>query len=184
MVDPLDGTKEFIKRNGEFTVNIALIHQGEVVLGVVYLPVSQTAYFAVKNCGAFKQVEQETSLLNGGVPLAQDLDELLHADWHGKSLKIVASRSHLNTETQEFIDQLINNHAEVEIVSKGSSLKFCMIAEHEADIYPRYAPTMEWDTAAAHIIATESGKKVIDTTTNQAPRYNKESLRNNEFVVF
>ncbi len=184
MVDPLDGTKEFIKKNGEFTVNIALIHGGEVLLGVVFLPVNQIAYYAVKNGGAFKKVQDEIRLLNGGMPLAQDIDELMHSDWHGKSLKIVASRSHLNTETQEFIDQLVENHAEVEMVSKGSSLKFCMIAEQEADIYPRFAPTMEWDTAAAHIIAEESGKKVIDTTTNQAPRYNKESLRNNEFVVF
>ncbi|MFY0605779.1 MAG: 3'(2'),5'-bisphosphate nucleotidase CysQ [Cyclobacteriaceae bacterium] len=164
MVDPLDGTKEFIKRNGEFTVNIALIHQGQVVLGVVQAPVLGKMYWATKEKGAFR--DGECIQVN-----------TFHKKDEG--LKVVASRSHLNVETQDFLDDLNNP----EVVSKGSSLKLLMVAEGAADLYPRYAPTMEWDTAAAQIIVEEAGGNVSIKDTDQDVPYNKENLLNPWFLV-
>ncbi len=172
MVDPLDGTKEFIKKNGEFTVNIALIHKNESVLGVVYVPVKDTLYYAIKGQGAFK-------ISNGGSP------EKIHAKAAkaGEIVRIFASRSHLNADTQAFIDQCKEKFADVELVAAGSSLKFCLLAEGIAHIYPRFAPTMEWDTAAAHIVATESGASVTIPENGEALNYNKENLLNPYFLV-
>lgn len=164
MIDPLDGTKEFIKKNGEFTVNIALIHQNAPVLGVVFTPVLNDLFWAVKGEGAFKNGKKisvnEFSLSTPG-------------------LKVVASRSHLNEETEQYLAAL----SEPEIVSKGSSLKLLMVADGEADLYPRYAPTMEWDTAAAQIIVEEAGGLVTIKDENTAVRYNKENLLNPHFLV-
>jgi 3'(2'), 5'-bisphosphate nucleotidase len=164
MIDPLDGTKEFIKRNGEFTVNIALIHQGSPVLGVVTVPVQGTLYYAIQGKGSYKD---DQPIHVSGRSLAES------------GLRVVASRSHLSPETEEFINQFENP----EIVSKGSSLKLLMVAEGEADLYPRYAPTMEWDTAAAQVIAEEAGGKVLQKDTTQAVVYNKENLLNPWFLV-
>lgn len=168
MVDPLDGTKEFIKKNGEFTVNIALIHQGRPVLGIVYPPVLGEMYWAIDGQGSFKEMDGEVSKLSTS-------QKKLSA----KELKVVASRSHMSPETQDFVDQL----TEPKIVSKGSSLKFLLVASGEADVYPRFGPTMEWDTAAAHIIVTEAGGSVTleDRETNLS--YNKENLLNPFFIV-
>ena len=164
LIDPLDGTKEFIKRNGEFTVNIALVHGDKVVLGVVFTPVLNEMFYAVQGEGAFKDGKQiKVSTFS--------MDQ--------SSLRVVASRSHLNDETQHFLNALI----QPEIVSKGSSLKLLMIAEGKADLYPRYAPTMEWDTAAAQIIVEEAGGKVLQKDTNQPVVYNKENLLNPYFLV-
>lgn len=164
MIDPLDGTKEFIKKNGEFTVNIALIHKNQPILGVVMTPVLGEIFHAIKAEGAYKNGEKISvnsfSLKDSG-------------------LKVVASRSHLNDDTQAFLDQLRNP----EIVSKGSSLKLLMVAEGQADLYPRYAPTMEWDTAAAQIIVEEAGGKVLQKGKNDAVEYNKEDLLNPYFLV-
>ncbi len=165
-IDPIDGTKEFIKKNGEFTVNIALIHKNTPVLGVVYAPAIDALYSAKKGEGSF---------LNGQkLPLKEN---------HSKKEKlyVVASKSHLSPETQEFIDNL--DAKEIEQVSKGSSLKLCMVAEGSADIYPRLAPTMEWDTAAADAIVRESGKMTYQFETNSPLVYNKENLLNPWFVV-
>ena len=165
-IDPIDGTKEFIKKNGEFTVNIALIHKDTPVLGVVYAPAIDALYSAKKGEGAF---------LNGQkLPLKENADKK-------EKLFVVASKSHLSAETQEFIDNL--DAKEIEQVSKGSSLKLCMVAEGSADIYPRLAPTMEWDTAAADAIARESGKMTYQFETNTPLVYNKENLLNPWFVV-
>ncbi len=164
MIDPLDGTKEFIKKNGEFTVNIALIHKGSVVLGVVYTPVLKALFHAIKGEGAFKN-DQPIKVNRFGLK--------------DKGLKIVASRSHLNDETQQFLDQF----NEPDIVSKGSSLKLLMIAEGLADLYPRYAPTMEWDTAAAQIVVEEAGGKVLIKDSEDPVSYNKENLLNPYFLV-
>jgi len=165
-IDPIDGTKEFIKKNGEFTINIALIHKDTPVLGVVYAPVLEDMYIAKKGFGAYKN--------NKKLPL--------HVNNNPKEkMSVVASKSHLSFETQEFIDNL--DTKEVEQVSKGSSLKLCMVAEGSADIYPRLAPTMEWDTAASHAIVLESGKEVIQFKNDQAIIYNKENLLNPWFVV-
>jgi len=169
LVDPLDGTKEFIKRNGEFTVNIALIHQQQIVLGVVYASDRDEMYWAVKDEGAFQVIDGENVRLS-----AQDFT------MKDEGLKIVCSRSHLNEGTQAFVDQLVNP----ELVATGSSLKFLIIAAGKAHVYPRLAPTMEWDTGAAQIILEEAGGSVIDHNTKSTLLYNKENLLNPHFVAY
>lgn len=166
MVDPLDGTKEFVKRNGEFTVNIALIYQGRPILGVVFAPVLGEVYYAQKDKGAY----------------------LLKEDTHHKlpmmkseGYRVVASKSHLNEETKSFIETL--GKERVELTSIGSSLKFCLVAKGEADIYPRVAPTMEWDTAAADIVVVEAGGSVVEFYSRETLQYNKENLLNPYFIA-
>jgi len=167
LVDPLDGTKEFIKRNGEFTVNIALIENGIPVMGVVYAPVLETCYHAARGTGAFVQ---------RGNSAARKIRVTPHVP--GKTIKVVASRSHSDARTAALLEQ-IGDH---ETISMGSSLKFCLVAEGEAHFYPRLGPTMEWDTAAAHAVVNEAGGIVCDAA-GQALRYNKEDLHNPEFFV-
>ena len=166
LVDPLDGTKEFIKRNGEFTVNIALVSQHEVVMGVVYCPVSMELYYGIRNPGSWVEKHGHKSQLAVNTFSMQD-------PW----LRVVCSRSHLNEETQAYIDQLI----QPEKVSRGSSLKFLILAEGNADLYPRLAPTMEWDTAAAQIILEEAGGKVVRADNGEILRYNKKNMLNPKF---
>ncbi|MEN0046620.1 MAG: 3'(2'),5'-bisphosphate nucleotidase CysQ [Bacteroidota bacterium] len=169
LVDPLDGTKEFIKRNGEFTVNIALIHNNQIVLGVVYTPVSDDLYWAVKGEGAYLVKEDETTKLNANSFKMTD-----------EGLGVVCSRSHLNEATQAFVDALENPAR----VPKGSSLKFLILAQGGAHLYPRLAPTMEWDTGAAQIVLEEAGGKVIAQDTNAPLQYNKENLLNPYFIAY
>ena len=165
-IDPIDGTKEFIKKNDEFTVNIALIHNNTPVLGVVYAPAIHEMYSAKKGEGAF---------LNGQkLPLRTNENM-------AQKLYVVASKSHLSQETQAFIDAL--DTKEIEQVSRGSSLKLCMVASGEADIYPRLAPTMEWDTAAADAIVRETGKMTYQFQKYKPMVYNKENLLNPWFIV-
>ena len=168
LVDPLDGTKEFIKKNDEFTVNIALIHKNEPVLGVVYAPALDFCYWAKKSEGAFKDGKT--------LPLKK-LNQR-------KTYKIVVSRSHMSDETKIFIDK-IDTQKEKELISIGSSLKICLVAEGEADIYPRFGSTMEWDIGAAHAIIKESGKTLeqINNMKYEALFYNKENLLNPWFVA-
>jgi len=165
-IDPIDGTKEFIKKNGEFTVNIALIHKNSPVLGVVYAPALDDMYSSKQGEGAYKN--------NQKLPLQINTTPK-------EKLFVVASKSHLSKETQEFIDNL--DTKKITQVSKGSSLKLCMVAEGIADIYPRLAPTMEWDTAAADAIVRESGKMTYQFESNEPMIYNKENLLNPWFVV-
>jgi len=167
MIDPLDGTKEFIKKNGEFTINIALIYKNEPVFGVVYAPVLDWMYFN-DNKNAYK-IENDKLIK---LPLKKDNNKFI----------IVASRSHLNEETKKFIDS-IKTDKEKEFISIGSSLKLCLVAEGKADIYPRLAPTMEWDTAAADAIVRKAGKKVYQFENNLSLKYNKENLLNPYFIV-
>lgn len=169
LVDPLDGTKEFIKRNGEFTVNIALVHRQEPVFGVVYAPVLEEMYWAVKGQGAWMQKGEEKQQLSA-LPFTMS----------DPGLKVVCSRSHLNEGTQAFIDAL----ADPEKVSRGSSLKFLLMAKGDAHVYPRLGPTMEWDTGAAQIVLEEAGGKVIDEETKAPLRYNKENLLNPYFIAY
>lgn len=182
IVDPLDGTKEFIKKNGEFTVNIALTENGVPTLGVVLVPVIGKLYFAEKGLGSY-------SLTLGGSPDTLDYQELKENAQELSSAKtpekftIVASRSHLSTETEAFINQCKEKYGEVETVSKGSSIKLCLVAEGKANVYPRIAPTMEWDTAAAHAVAKYAGCEVIDFETREELKYNKENLLNPYFIV-
>jgi len=168
LIDPLDGTKEFIKKNDEFTVNIALIHKDTPVLGVVYAPALGICYWAKQGEGAFKDGQR--------LPLKTESQR--------ETYKIVASRSHMSDETQAFIDD-IDTDKEKELISIGSSLKICLVAEGEADIYPRLDPTMEWDTGAAHAIVNESGGFIEKYTHTQRLKhaYNKFSLLNNYFIV-
>ena len=182
LVDPLDGTKEFIKRNGEFTVNIALVKQGKAIFGVVYAPVIKELYVGIPGRGAFKcRVEKN---------FAQALDYLLQfseslplEETGEEGFRVVASRSHYNEETRKFVESLDSGGREISLVSKGSSLKLCLVAAGEADIYPRLGPTMEWDTAAAHAVVKASGKNVYRTDTGEELSYNKQNLLNPYFVV-
>lgn len=168
LIDPLDGTREFVKRNGEFTVNIALIENGEAISGVVYVPVSDTLYFGSRNNGAFKQKGRQT-------PVAIKVNSE-----HSTPVQVAGSRSHAGDSLRKFLDKL-GAH---EIVSMGSSLKLCLVAEGRADIYPRLGPTSEWDTAAAQAVVEAAGGRV--TGLDMLPlRYNsKESLLNPHFLVF
>jgi 3'(2'), 5'-bisphosphate nucleotidase len=182
IVDPLDGTKEFIKRNGEFTVNIALIKQGVPVLGVIYVPVTRELYYAdVTEKAAYKTMVSNDHSLKGELFLEKD--RILPSSSAIKKVRVVGSRSHMNQDTQDYISNLKKKNKEVDIVSKGSSLKFCLVAEGKADVYPRFAPTMEWDTAAGDAICRAVGLKVIAQDTQKELRYNKENLLNPYFLV-
>lgn len=169
LVDPLDGTKEFIKRNGEFTVNIALIHRQKSVLGIVFAPVFGDMYWGGRGLGAFVQSGAREKRLEAAKFKMDD-----------PGLGLVCSRSHMNDSTREFVDALV----EPELVSKGSSLKFLILASGDAHLYPRLAPTMEWDTAAAQIILEEAGGKVLQAGTGEPLIYNKEDLLNPHFVAY
>lgn len=167
MIDPLDGTKEFIKKNGEFTVNIALIHQQKAILGVVLVPVSNKIYYSISGRGAFVEDGSKKQI------------EVNKTNKEQSGIKVVASRSHLNEETEHFMQGL----NKPEIVSMGSSLKLLAVAEGTADLYPRYAPTMEWDTAAAQAIVEESGGTVCVKNQQISVSYNKKDLLNPHFLV-
>ena len=185
LVDPLDGTKEFIKRNGEFTVNIALMHTNRPVMGVVLLPVKDILYFAAEGTGAFKL--HGTSEIKNRTTLEEIKRKAISLTAISKTAKrpytVIASRSHMSDETSSFIDALRNEYGEIEIISAGSSLKFCLVAEGTADIYPRFGPTMEWDTAAGQAIVEQAGGAVLTHETEQSLRYNKENLLNPWFIV-
>ncbi len=180
LVDPLDGTKEFIKRNGEFTVNIALIHRQKPVFGVVYAPALNKLYYGGKDFGGYMVEKGEKVRLEG--------DSL-----NREKLVVVASRSHINEETKEFIESLKRFYRDVETTSIGSSLKICLLAEGKADIYPRIGPTMEWDTAAAHAVLNSVGGRIVVYNNQKTLReleesdeliYNKENLLNPYFVAY
>jgi 3'(2'), 5'-bisphosphate nucleotidase len=169
LVDPLDGTKEFIKRNGEFTVNIALISAGRPILGVVYVPVTGLLYEGLEGEGAF--------LTAGGERKPIRCAEFSHTD---EGLVMVGSRSHMNPETEAFVARYKNP----QMTSMGSSLKLMLVAEGKAHVYPRIAPTMEWDTAAAQAVVEQAGGKVLQFETGEPVVYNKENLLNPHFVVY
>lgn len=183
IVDPLDGTKEFVKRNDEFTVNIALIENNSPILGVIYIPVQKSLYFANKHCGSYKidnidSTEIQTSLsdyIGMGIKLPESDQK--------RTFTIVGSKSHMTPETEAFIQELEEVHGKIDVMSKGSSLKICMVAEGKANIYPRFAPTMEWDVAAGHAIAKFAGKNIYIAKTNTELFYNTETLLNPWFIV-
>ncbi len=191
VVDPLDGTKEFIKRNGEFTVNIAYVKNGAPEAGVIYIPVKEELFFADIEKGAYKLSNEDGLLtrINENKEQGCTLETLIEKAQKlpyptpHEGFMIVASRSHLNAETEEYIERMKKEHAKVETVSKGSSLKLCLIAEGVADVYPRFAPTMEWDTAAGHAIIRAAGKEVYQANTDKPLVYNKEDLLNPWFIA-
>jgi len=184
LVDPLDGTKEFVKRNGEFTVNIALIHKHKPVLGIIYIPVKDVFYFAAINFGTYKLENSE--ILTGDLSIKELIDksEKLPLNNNNKtSLTVIGSRSHTSEEFSEFVRRLNEKYKNVEFISSGSSLKLCLVAEGIADVYPRFGPTMEWDTAAGQAIAEQAKCTVMDTQTNEPLSYNKNNLLNPFFIV-
>jgi len=182
LVDPLDGTKEFIKRNGEFTVNIALIEEGKVSFGVVLAPVLGHLYLGIPARGAF--LCRNSKYFNQPLDyLLQFSEQLPVESADDQYFRVVASRSHYNAETEAFIDTIDTGGKKISLVNKGSSLKLCMVATGEADIYPRLGPTMEWDTAAAHAVVKAAGKNVYRVDSGDELEYNKENLLNPYFVV-
>jgi len=185
LVDPLDGTKEFVKKNGEFTVNIALIHGNKPVVGLIYIPEKRTYYFGAEGLGAYKLVSDNTPLpglfYGDLLKKARRLSSAKKTQ-DGRPVTIIGSRSHASKEFEEFIKVMKQKYPDVAILSAGSSLKFCLVAEGAADIYPRFGPTMEWDTAAGQCIVEESGGVVVDMSRKRFT-YNKESLLNSNFVV-
>ena len=180
IVDPIDGTKEFIKRNGEFTVNIALIENQKTLLGVIYVPVLGDLYFSTSEIGAYKV---SVNLNDYDVSTLISQGNKLPLEREDKTFTIVASRSHRSPETDEYINQMRDKHGDVNLISKGSSLKLCMVAEGQADCYPRFAPTMEWDTAAGQAICEHAGFEVIDWSTKERMLYNRAELLNAWFLV-
>ncbi|MBV6403904.1 MAG: 3'(2'),5'-bisphosphate nucleotidase CysQ [Flavobacteriales bacterium] len=192
LVDPLDGTKEFIKRNGEFTVNIALMERDGLpagapgahrpVGGVLYAPVKDVLYFAWEGGGAHR-LQRATTLEGRGTYELAAQAERLPLPMPSRPFTIVASRSHASPETEAYIARMRGEHGEVALTSMGSALKIALVAEGTADAYPRYAPTMEWDTAAGHAIANEAGRTLEDVGTGAPLRYNKHQLVNPWFIV-
>lgn len=180
LIDPLDGTKEFIKKSSEYTINIALITRGKPVLGVVYAPVLDQLYFASRNLGSFKVLLQGESTVQRLIKRAEQLP----VKNVKQKVRIVASVSHLSAETKKLIDKLEKYTGSCEIRPYGSSIKLCMVAQGVADIYPRLGSTMEWDTAAGHAVAEIAGCKVLQYPGMVPLAYNKENLLNPHFIVY
>lgn len=168
LIDPLDGTREFVNRNAEFAINIALIEQDKPVFGLLYAPVSQTLYWAQKGEGAFVVEEKENRPIWANT-----------FSFEQEGLRVLGSRSHLRAATQAYINTL----KKAQFVAKGSALKFMALAQGQADIYPRLGPTMEWDTAAPQIILEEAGGQILDWNSRKPLRYNKADLHNPHFMA-
>ncbi|MEO6330397.1 MAG: 3'(2'),5'-bisphosphate nucleotidase CysQ [Ginsengibacter sp.] len=175
LIDPLDGTKEFIKRTGEFTVNIALMHSHTPVAGVIYAPYIDFLYFGSEETGVYK-IEKSKQIQLSFLSKKRTIEELQQKE----QITIVASKSHMNQETSAFINQFRN----AKLSSMGSSLKLMLLAEGVADIYPRLAPTMEWDTAAGHALLRSLNMGVYQTDLHTELLYNKEDLLNPSFIAF
>lgn len=193
LVDPLDGTKEFIKKNGEFTVNIALIFREKPVVGIVYIPVKKTFYFGAAGTGAYKLVQDRevASLVNdaGGSSSKVLFDKIMNravrlpVENKKKGFTVIGSRSHMSVDTEDYVNKLKEKHGEIDFISAGSSLKFCLVAEGKADVYPRFGPTMEWDTAAGQVLVEQAGGTVINAESGTSLKYNKENLLNPYFIA-
>ena len=197
LVDPLDGTKEFIKRRGEFTVNIALIHEHRPVLGIVFVPARGFLYFGAEGLGSYKVENAEIVgqffsdkegakkgglILDRIVALAKRLPMDRPENRSVKKLTVVGSRSHSTKSLSDFVKTLKQKCVEVEFIPAGSALKFGLIAEGSAHIYPRLSPTMEWDTAAGQCIVEQSGGAVLRPSKKTPLEYNKRDLRNPDFI--
>lgn len=183
IVDPLDGTKEFIKKNGDFTVNIALAEGGTPVAGAIYVPATRELYWGLRGRGAGKASKVGSDRRFADIGELAAASAPLPVAGQQRPFTVVASRSHLSDETRAFIDALRTSHPAMAMMSRGSSLKMCMVAEGLADVYPRFAPTMEWDTAAGHAIATAAGCEVVRADDGTPLAYNKPDLHNPWFIV-
>ncbi len=182
LVDPLDGTKEFVRRNGEFTVNIALIHKQMPVFGVVYAPVPGLLYWGSPG-GSYRLNVGQHYTGNMNYNDLKTFAEHLPIQEQRENFIVLGSKSHMNTETIEYINKLREAHPNLTFSSHGSSLKFCILAEGNADIYPRFGPTMEWDTAAGHAVAYFAGCYVIQQANQEPLVYNKPDLLNPDFIA-
>ena len=182
LVDPLDGTKEFIKRNGEFTVNIALVRYGSPVAGVVYVPATDTLYLGAEEEGAYK-VEEASKRGTASWEAFARQGKRLPLDSPHDGYVIVVSRSHPSPETEMFIEKARRDHPHVHTVPSGSSIKICLVAEGTADAYPRLAPTMEWDTAGGDAVVRAAGGSMVEAGSGIPLTYNKEDLHNPSFIV-
>lgn len=172
LVDPLDGTKEFIKKNGEFTVNIALVQNGHPVLGVIYIPVTGQFYYGIKGQGSFRMDKSGNKYKIQAEPPEKN-----------GIYKVAGSRSHRSEAIEEFINSHKSQYSRIDYLPAGSALKFTLVAEGKAHVYPRYGPTMEWDTAAGQIIVEEAGGRVLRMDNQHKMGYNKEDLHNPYFIV-
>ncbi len=172
LVDPLDGTKEFVQRNGQFTVNIALVENGSPTAGVVLAPATGVAYWGCAGRGAWKQTVTEESLEIACDPVPD----------RGR-IRVVGSRSHSSAETEKFLAELGGRYDGIEFFAVGSSIKICMVAEGAADLYPRLAPTMEWDTAAAHAVLAAAGGRVVSYGTGRDLMYNNSEVPRNRWFI-
>jgi len=180
LVDPLDGTKEFIKRNGEFTVNIALMADNQPVAGVIYAPVMEDLYVGIGGTGAWKIHKMPSPYT---LSLLMEQGTRLPAGNQEHAYTVTVSRSYINEATQAYIESLKELHPGLQIIRMGSSMKYCLIAEGTANCYPRFGPTMEWDTAAGHALVKAVGKNVMRIDQQAAISYNKENLTNPSFIV-
>lgn len=180
LVDPLDGTKEFINKRSDYTVNIALIERNQPLMGIVFAPAKSVLYYGLKGLGSYKV---KTDNYSDSKTLLKNAKKINSGKIH-KKLIVVASKSHLSVETKEYISKLEKAAGKCEISSYGSSLKLCMVAEGSADIYPRLGPTMEWDTAASHAVAEFADCFVLGLPDKKPVVYNKQDLLNPWFVVY
>jgi 3'(2'), 5'-bisphosphate nucleotidase len=181
LVDPLDGTKEFIQNSPEYTVNIALIENNIPIMGVIYVPAKQILYYGSLKNGAFKVIAN--SSLNYDLLLKHSIPLPIHPGLNN-TVTIIASKSHMSEETIGFIDKIKKNQLEIDLTSIGSSLKFCLMAEGLSDIYPRYGRTMEWDTAAGQVIAESANCRLVNVNDGKKMIYNKEELNNPSFIAY
>ncbi len=186
IVDPLDGTKEFIKRNGEFTINIALVRRRRPILGVVYVPAEKQLYFAADSLGAYRmKVEDPAGLSENPMDDFLNNAERISADSFSvaRPYTIVGSRSHATPQLEAYVEEKRQEQGRVDFIAAGSALKFCRVAEGSADLYPRLGPTMEWDTAAGQAVAEAAGAAVFVKDTAEPLLYNKKDLTNPWFIV-
>ncbi len=184
LVDPLDGTKEFIKKNDDYTINIAFVSENIPVLGVIYVPVFDTLYFGLNELGAYK-LEKASEVMSRKPNLdviIENANKLPFASAK-RAYTVVTSKSHLTQKTKDFVDLLVEKHSEIEFSSRGSSLKFCLLAEGKADIYPRFGPTMEWDIAAGVAILLNSNGRIYVRDTKETLSFNKKNLLNPDFIA-
>lgn len=183
IIDPIDGTKEFIKKNGEFTVNVALVVEGVCKLGIIYVPATKLLYYTDENkTNAFKTIIPDQYDIDMSF-LFKGQDFIKPRLQNRFKQTIVGSRSHMNDATMQYVNDIKQSGKEIELICKGSSLKFCLVAEGKADVYPRFAPTMEWDTAAGQAICEAVGLKVVELVSGNPMKYNRENLLNNYFLV-
>jgi 3'(2'), 5'-bisphosphate nucleotidase len=194
IVDPLDGTKEFVKCSGEFTVNVALIQNRKPVLGVIFVPVQKTLYYAARDLGAYKLEDsrfdklfyakkEDADITAGLAEIINQSAKLPLNSLPDSPFIIVGSRSHGRRELDVFVEQKRREYGPVDFMSAGSSLKFCLVAEGNAHVYPRFGPTSEWDTAAGQAIIENSGAEIVNYETGKPLVYNKEDILNPWFIV-